>query len=286
LTGSEKGGTRPPDARGDFRPAVEWASDDQVEPARSGKQGRVTERRIAIVQSNYIPWKGYFDLIHSVDEFILFDDVQYTRRDWRNRNVIKTKDGPTWLTIPVRISGRYLSPIKDIEVDGQKWREQHWRTIAASYARAPHFGFLKAAFEEVYRGSSEASLSLINRSFIETICAALSIRTKLSWSMDHQIVEGKTARLVSLCQQAGASTYVSGPSARDYIDLGLFEEAGIAVEFFDYKGYPEYPQQYPPFKHDVSILDLLFNQGPDAGASMLTFGARRLENAAAGQGTP
>jgi hypothetical protein len=229
-------------------------------------------KRVAIVQSSYIPWKGYFDLLHATDEFILFDDVQYTRRDWRNRNVIKTREGPAWLTIPVKAAGKYLAPIKDIEVDGHRWREKHWRTIATSYARTPYFKELGAPFERLYLGSSEEKLSLVNRAFLEAACELLGIRTKLSWSMDYEVLEGKTERIVHLCRQAGATTYISGPSARDYIDHASFAAAGLELVFFDYSGYPEYPQLFPPFKHEVSVLDLLFNEGRRATSRMLTFG--------------
>jgi hypothetical protein len=228
-------------------------------------------KKVAIVQSNYIPWKGYFDLIHAADEFILFDDVQYTRRDWRNRNRIKTKDGLTWLSIPVNAKGNYLEPIKSITVSDPAWGVKHWRAIAASYARARHFDSYAARFEELYLRGGEPRLSSINRRFLEAICDVLGIRTRLSWSMDYEVREGRTERLVSLCQQAGARTYLSGPSARGYIDAEQFAKAGIELQFFDYSGYPEYEQLFPPFEHAVSALDLVFNEGPAAPLRMLTF---------------
>jgi WbqC-like protein family len=229
-------------------------------------------KKVVIVQSNYIPWKGYFDLMHVADELILFDDVQYTRRDWRNRNLIKTREGPAWLSIPVKAAGNYLAPIKDIEVDGDKWREKHWRTIVSSYARAPHFRDHAATFEALYLGSPPMTLlSHVNRAFLEAVCGILGIRTKLSWSMDYEVIAGKTERIVSLCRQAEARTYLSGPSARGYLDPAMFEAAGLELVFFDYSGYPEYPQLYPPFTHEVTVLDLLFSEGPRATSRMLTF---------------
>lgn len=230
-------------------------------------------KRVAIVQSSYIPWKGYFDLIHAVDEFILFDDAQYTRRDWRNRNQVKTREGPAWLTIPVKASGNYLAPIKDIEVDGDLWREKHWRTLVASYSRAPHFHDYAETVEALYRGT-QRRLSHVNRAFLEAICGWLGIETRLTWSMDYELVEGKTERLVHLCRQAGATSYLSGPTARGYIEPALFEVAGISLSFFDYAGYLQYPQLFPPFKHEVSVLDLLFCEGARATSRMLTFGPR------------
>jgi len=220
--------------------------------------------RIAILQSNYIPWKGYFDLMRSVDEFVLFDDVQYTRRDWRNRNRIKTAKGAEWLTIPVQAAGHYLSAIKDVTVSDPSWGTRHWRTIARSYARAPYFDTYAERFERLYAETRELRLSRINRMWLETLCEILGIRTKLSWSMDYEPTPGRTERLVSICRQAGASVYLSGPAAHVYIEPERFRDAGIALEYFDYSGYPEYDQLFPPFDHFVSVIDLIFNQGPRA----------------------
>jgi hypothetical protein len=228
-------------------------------------------KRVAIVQSSYVPWKGYFDLIHAVDEFILFDDAQFTRRDWRNRNVIKTAHGPHWLTIPVFSKGRFLDPIKDMTVGDGAWNARHWKIVSATYKRAPFFREYEARFEELYLGATDPRLSAINFRFIEAICDALGITTKLSWSMDYELAEGKTERIVGLCQQAGARTYLSGPSARAYLNADLFAQAGIELVFFDYAGYPPYEQLYPPFVHEVSILDLLFHTGLQAPKYMLTF---------------
>ena len=229
------------------------------------------KKSLAVVQSNYIPWKGYFDLINSVDECVLLDDVQYTRRDWRNRNRIKTRTGPAWLTIPVNAKGRYLAPINEVTISDAAWGVKHWRTISANYARAPHFSDHRHAFERLYLDSEHTHLSAINHTWIRAICAHLGIRTKLSWSMDYHLVEGRTERLVDICRQAGATEYLSGPAAKGYIDDRLFEQAGIKLTYFDYAGYPEYPQLFPPFDHHVTVLDLMFNTGPDATAYMLSF---------------
>jgi WbqC-like protein len=224
--------------------------------------------RIAIVQSNYIPWKGYFDLMRSVDEFVLFDDVQYTRRDWRNRNRIKTARGPAWLTIPVNARGQYLSQIKDITVSDRSWGARHWRTLTANYTKARFFREYAERFEQLYLESRETHLSAINRRWLEALCEILGVRTRLSWSMDYDSVEGRTERLVSICQQAGADCYVSGPAARAYLDADCFRSAGIELEYFDYSGYPEYDQLFPPFDHFVSVIDLIFNQGPKSADFM------------------
>ena len=219
---------------------------------------------VAIVQSNYIPWKGYFDLIGQVDEFILYDDAQYTRRDWRNRNLIKSANGPKWLTIPVLVHGRYYQKIKDVEISDPQWGSEHWQTIQHNYARAPFFRQYRETFEQLYLHSEETHLSQVNYRFLAAICGILGIATQLSWSMSYKLCEGKTERLVDLCRQAGANTYISGPSAQVYLDVAQFEAVGIAVRFASYENYPVYNQLYPPFEHRVSILDLLFNTGPAA----------------------
>jgi hypothetical protein len=229
-------------------------------------------KKVAIVQSNYIPWKGYFDLINLVDEFILYDDVQYTRRDWRNRNKIKTPDGPLWLTIPVKVKGKYYQKIKETEISDPGWSGRHWQSIAYNYSRAPHFDTYKDLFEGLYLGRNERFLSQINYRFLIATCQILGIHTKLSWSMDYHIVEeDKTQRLVDLCKQAGATEYISGPAAKAYVDEGLFKSEGIALRYMDYSGYPEYHQLFPPFEHSVSIIDLVFNEGPNAPRYMRSF---------------
>jgi WbqC-like protein family len=228
-------------------------------------------KKVAVVQSNYIPWKGYFDLINSVDEFILFDDVQYTKRDWRNRNLIKTPSGPIWLTIPAAVKGKYHQKICDTLVSEPQWGLQHWKTIMQWYAKAPHFSTYREIFEALYLGMNEDHLSKINYGFIKRICELLGIRTKLSWSSSYEIIEGKTERLVHLCKLAEASEYISGPSAQAYLDTKQFESSGITVRYMSYEGYPTYSQLYPPFEHAVSIVDLLFSEGPDSPKYMLSF---------------
>ncbi len=231
-------------------------------------------RKVAILQSNYIPWKGYFDMIRRVDEFILFDDMQYTRRDWRNRNLIKTRDGLQWLTIPVEVKGKYDQKIKDTRVSNRNWPREHWKTITHNYASAPYYKTHKEIFEKAYAECGDDEfLSSINFKFIKIICGLLGIETKISWSMDYRMVEGKTERLVGLCESAGADHYLSGPAAKDYISADLFRGAGIELQYMDYSGYPEYRQLHGPFEHGVTILDLIFNEGPNAVKFMKSFDA-------------
>ena len=222
-------------------------------------------KRVAIVQSNYIPWKGYFDMIASVDEFILYDDMQFTKNDWRNRNRIKTPQGVQWLTIPA--GDDIHRRIRDVALDS-RWQAKHWKTLEANYRRAPHFAEVAAWLEPLYVARAHPDLSAANRCFIEAICAYLRIPTRISNSWDYDLGEGKTERLARLCLQAGATEYVSGPAAKEYIDGAVFAGSGIELTWFDYAGYQPYPQLWGPFAHDVSVLDLLFNCGRDAHRHM------------------
>jgi hypothetical protein len=231
-------------------------------------------KRVGIVQSNYLPWKGYFDLINSVDEFVLLDEVQYTRRDWRNRNRIKTASGTAWLTIPVEVKGKYEQRIDETRIADQTWTRKHWRTLTYSYAAAPFFAEYREQFERLYEECAGVDrLSAVNRRFIELVCRLLRIPTKLSWSTDYSARSGRSERLLDICLQAGASAYVSGPAARDYLDERLFADAGVDVVWMDYEGYPAYPQPHPPFEHRVSCVDLIFSVGPDSPRYMRSFGA-------------
>lgn len=224
----------------------------------------ISGKSVAIVQSNYIPWKGYFDLINAVDEFILYDDMQFTRRDWRNRNQIKAPNGLHWLTIPVESKGKYLQKINETTISDPGWKATHWRSIVHSYRRAAGFMELRDALEDLYLGANDLALSATNYRFISRICAMLGIQTRLSWSSDYRLETERNQRLVSLCQQAGASIYVSGPSAKAYLDETVFRAQGLEVRYFDYQGYPEYEQLYPPFIHQVSVVDLLLSTGSAA----------------------
>ena len=219
-------------------------------------------KSVAILQSNYIPWKGYFDIIASVDEFVIYDDMQYTKNDWRNRNKIKTPKGAEWISVPV---GQDISRrIRDVEITDSRWQKKHWKTIEANYRRAPHFDEVADWLSPLYLRENYKNLSSLNRTLIEKICNYLGIKVKISNSWDYELSEGKTERLVDLCKQAGASHYVSGPAAKGYIDEECFLKGNVKILWFDYEGYPEYPQLWGEFSHFVSVIDLLFNCGKDS----------------------
>jgi hypothetical protein len=222
-------------------------------------------KKIAIIQSNYIPWKGYFDIIARVDEFIFYDDVQYTRRDWRNRNLIKTSQGLKWLTIPVEVKGKFEQRICDAKINSSKWTDEHLKTIQHNYTKAKYYQENKDWLENLYeKAAKEKYLSQVNFLFIQEIMKFLEIKTQLKWSMDYHSSGSKTDRILDIAIKAKADVYLSGPSAKSYLQEEKFNQHGIQVEWMDYSGYPEYPQLYPPFEHGVSILDLLFNAGPNS----------------------
>lgn len=220
-------------------------------------------KKIAVIQSSYIPWKGYFDIIHDADIFVFYDDVQFTKKDWRNRNKIKTPNGALWLTIPVSHKDHKL--IYEIKLTDKRWQKKHWKNIVQFYTKAAYFTTYKAFFEYIYLGKEWDSLSELNQFLIKTISTEfLGIKTESIDSRQLSVVGKKLDGLMDILKKTGAGVYISGPKAKKYIDERLFDDAGITLIYKDYAGYPEYPQFFPPFVHEVSILDLLFHTGPDA----------------------
>ncbi|MFP4369344.1 MAG: WbqC family protein [Candidatus Kapaibacterium sp.] len=225
----------------------------------------------AILQSNYVPWKGYFDIINKCDKFIFYDETQYTKNDWRNRNIIKTKDGLKWISVPVKTKGKKNQMIMEAEISDPAWKETHWKTICHSYSKAPFFKIYEKEFEEMWLSCDDIYLSNINYQFIKKISYILEIDTKFYFSSEFKYSGNKSEKLLDICREAGADRYLTGPKAKDYLDESIFEKNGIEIEYMNYGGYPEYEQLYPPFKHAVSIIDLLFSKGPDAEKYMKSF---------------
>lgn len=228
-------------------------------------------KKVAIIQSNYIPWKGYFDMINMVDEFILYDDMQYTRRDWRNRNKIKTPQGAKWLSIPVEVKGKYLQTIRQTKISDKKWNEKHWKSIYLNYSKAKYFNEYRDIFEKLYLTCKEEYLSKINYQFIVNICKILNIKTTIRHSSEFNLPQGKTEKILNICKNCNANTYLSGPAAKNYFNESLAKQENIKIEWMDYSNYPKYNQLYPPFTHEVTILDLIFNEGLDATKYMKSF---------------
>lgn len=222
-------------------------------------------KTVAIIQSNYIPWKGYFDMIGLADEFLLLDNVQFTKNSWRNRNRLKTSQGPAWLTIPVRTGGRFGQTIEETETASTDWARLHWMKWQACYRDTPHFRTYAPRLEAVYEAAAKLTLlSDVNALFISELCAILGIATTLTPARTYPAEGIKTDRVIALCKAARATRYLSGPAAQDYIEIEKFAAAGIELAYMDYSGYPEYPQPHGAFDHAVSVIDLLFSVGPDA----------------------
>lgn len=198
----------------------------------------------------------------SVDEFIFFDVVQYTRRDWRNRNKIKTGKGFKWLTIPVDQKGNYFNPINSVKVTSTKWISDHLNLIYENYRASEHFEEVFIQIKDIYKGCEDFQyLSEINMHFIHKINELLKIKTIIRSANEVSLSTDKSEKLIEICKEKSATHYLSGTSALSYLDVDLFNQNGIEVEWMNYQGYKAYPQQYPPFEHGVSILDLLLNVG-------------------------
>lgn len=221
---------------------------------------------VVILQPSYIPWRGYFDQICRADLFIFYDDVQYDKHGWRNRNQIKTAQGKQWLTIPVHSAGATAGLlIKDVRVDWSKpWAESHWKALKFAYARSPYFQRYTALLAQFYE-RRDPLLADFTIDFTIALARELGIHhTRFMRSSELTGITGeKTDRLIQILRTVGATHYISGPSARDYIQPEKFDQAGISLEYMEYH-YPEYPQLYPPYDPFVTILDLLFMTGPEA----------------------
>jgi hypothetical protein len=221
-------------------------------------------RRVAILQSNYIPWKGYFDIIRAVDLFVVLDDVQFTKNDWRNRNQVKTAAGPKWLTVPVVTAGRLEQTIDATRI-ACPWTRRHVETARQAYSRGAGFAAMWPRVAALYEAAAEEPmLARVNAIFLRGLCELLGIATPFVAARDLGGEGRKADRVLALCRAVGAGLYLSGPAASAYLDPATFAAAGIELRFADYSGYPAYPQLHGPFIHQVSVLDLLLNTGLDA----------------------
>jgi hypothetical protein len=224
----------------------------------------MNKKSAIITQSNYIPWKGYFDSIRQVDVFIVYDDMQYTKRDWRNRNLIKTPQGLKWLTIPVEVKGKYFQKIKDTKVAEKNWNLSHWEIIKQNYKTARSFNQVSEWIESIYRNCNFDFLTDVNVHFINAICEHFNIKTEIRFSSEFQLADDKTERLANICADLQVTDYYSGPAAQAYMEVDKFNEKNVEVHYWNYNDYPEYQQVYGDFEHGVSIIDLLMNEGLDS----------------------
>jgi hypothetical protein len=223
---------------------------------------------VVILQPSYIPWRGYFDQMRRADLFVFYDDVQFDKHGWRNRNQIKTAHGKQWLTIPVHSAGVTQGrSINDVKIDWSKpWSQAHLRALTSSYNRAPCFKQYLPLLDSFYGRRDEC---IADFTIATTIALARELRIQHTRFLRSSALEGisgeKTDRLIQILKRVQATHYISGPSARDYIEPEKFSQAGIGLEFMEYH-YQEYPQLYPPYDPYVSVLDLLFMLGDQAAS--------------------
>ena len=219
-------------------------------------------KKIAIIQSNYIPWKGYFHIIQKVDHFVFLDTAQYTCRDWRNRNIIKTPTGKQWLTVPN--NGTQSKKISEVMIDNSSdWQNKHYQALKRNYGSCDHFNDLLPLLDDIYQEQKWIYLSELNQYLIIKIAEILNINTQFHNSNEFILPHGKNEKIISIIHQLEGTHYINGPSAADYIDHDLFKLNDINLEFMDYSNYPQYTQPWNGFIHDVTILDLLFCTGND-----------------------
>ncbi len=215
---------------------------------------------VAILQPGYLPWLGFFDQMARADVFVYYDDVQYDKHGWRNRNRIKVPGGAAWLTVPVLHKGLDKPRIDEILVDDSRdWKRKHLMTLRQAYARAPAAGTCLAELEALLAGEWRL-LAELDIAVAALMCGWLGIRTRTVRSSQLGIGGGRSERLLNICRHFDATTYFSGASARDYLDTGLFEAQGVRVEWQAYE-HPVYSQQHGPFLPCLSALDLVLNEG-------------------------
>ncbi len=218
--------------------------------------------KTGIIQSNFIPWRGYFDFIDDVELFIYHDDLQFTKSDWRNRNKIKTDKGLIWLTVPVYYNN-VGQLICETRIDySHKWIQKHKNQIAHNYHKSPFYRTYADDFFAIVNKGYE-TLSELNVNINNWIIEQLEITTEIRMSSEFNAVGSKTDRLIDILQKAGATSYVSGPAAKNYLEVAKFKDACIGLEYKVYE-YNQYRQLHGCFEPNVSVLDLLFNCGKDS----------------------
>jgi len=219
--------------------------------------------RVAIMQPGYLPWLGFFELMYNCDLFVFLDDVQYTRRDWRSRNRIRTKEGWIWLSVPVLTKGRRYQLIKDVEIDPSvNWRKKHLKSIQVNYCKSRYFERYFPQFEEVYK-CKWSHLAELDIELISLLARELGIDTSFIRSSALRPKGKGVDRIIDICKKLKADELYDSKAAANFIDIGRFKQEGIKVEFQDYR-HPIYTQVYKPFIPYMSTIDLLFNHGPDS----------------------
>lgn len=222
------------------------------------------QKKIAISQSNYIPWRGYFDLINYVDIFVFFDEVQFTRRDWRNRNKIVCNDKIKWLTIPLKNKGNYFKSIYEMEVQNQDWIKDHLNKIESYYRHTEHFEKNYQIIKHIFKKIQSKKLSEINQTIIKEICKKLDIKTKFYNSNEFNNSNNErnpSSRLLNICKVNKANLYVSGPAAKNYLNERLFEINNIKIEWFEHSDIDQNAKIN--LFQNLSIIDSIMRYGLD-----------------------
>jgi hypothetical protein len=229
--------------------------------------------RVVILQPGYIPWLGFFEQLQRADVFVIYDDVQFDRRGWRNRNRIKGPDGQVWLTVPVVQKGHFGERVCSVHIDNQQaWKRKHIESLRRFYARAPFFKRYFEPLAETIKKSHEKLIDL-DISLIYLLAQWIGEPpAKFRRSSEMAIEGGRTSRLLNICKALGADKYYTGAAAKNYFESNLFDDAGIRVEFQNYR-HPVYPQLFGEFIPYLSIVDLLFNKGEEA-AEIIASGCR------------
>jgi len=216
---------------------------------------------VAAHQPQYIPYLGYFHKIAASDLFILLDDVQYKKREFQNRNRIRTAKGSMWLTVPVETRGKYAQLISEVRLsEDPSWRHSHWESLRQCYGRAPEFSKHAPFFESLY-GRPWDRLGPLSEEIIAYVCRAFGIEVPFSKASEFAVKTTSTRRLIDLCRAAGADAYLSGAGGKDYLQEDLFQTAGIALTYQAFE-HPAYAQCFPGFERNLSALDYLFNVPP------------------------
>lgn len=219
-------------------------------------------KTVVILQSNYLPWKGYFDLANDADIFVFYDTVKYTKNDWRNRNILYTKNGKQWLTVPIAGSA-VKQMINEVTLTNDKWQQEHYRSMYYGYKSAPYFTDLDEFINSLYLERSWTNLSELNQSLIKEISKRVGSKTEFVKSEDIAVEGDRINRLIEILKKLNATKYISGPAAKDYLagSEHIFADNGIELSYKDYSGYKEYKQLNTPFEHGVSIVDVIANVG-------------------------
>lgn len=215
---------------------------------------------VSVHQPQYLPWIGYFDKIKKSDIFVILDNVQYKKREYQNRNQIRTKDGSLWLTVPVKTKSKYFQKIKEVEIDNTaSWNQKHWQSIVSNYSKAEFFNKHRNFFDEVYKNNWIKLIDL-NLHIINYMIEVFDIKTVIHFESEFDITTEKTDRIIDLCKKINADAYLSGTGGKNYLEEEKFSTNNIKLLYQEFK-HPVYKQVYGEFMPYMSAIDLLFNTG-------------------------